>query len=219
MSYVNAIIQLSNGQPFYLFKTLMFIEWLWLMLSLNYITSHKCTLLNNVNLHPTSLQCTALSRWQRFFQSYAPKNCDPAYFTKTKHAKSPTLDFPNALELQFFDLRPWGVNHSSLIAHSYTGSALSLCGGKNAIEKKERTTIVHQVWEAHDSSDDPEKPHDFPRLKCLNTSPLHVLVVQVRWVHGKKQQTIIFPVKVYFHLTFSNKKREFLLPHVIPELS
>ena len=23
-----------------------------------------------------------------------------------------------------------------------------------------------------------------PRLKCLNTSPLHVLVVQVRWVHG-----------------------------------
>lgn len=31
-----------------------------------------------------------------------------------------------------------------------------------------------------------------PRLKCLNTSPLHVLVVKVRWVHGKKQQTILF---------------------------
>lgn len=62
----------------------------------------------------------------------------------------------------------------------------------------------------------PTWPH--PRLKCLNTSPLHVLVVKVRWVHGKKAaDNYFFPVsESVFHLTFSNKKEPF--PHVIPEI-
>lgn len=216
MSYVKAIIQLSNGQPFYLFKTLMFIEWLWLMLSLNYITSHKCTLLNNVNLHPTSLQCTALSRWQRFSQSYAPKKLWSSLIYKDETRQKSNVRLPKCPWTII--LRSEALRCESQLAHSSFMQGQVWFVWEKRI-RKERTTIVHQVWEAPDSSDDPEKPHDFPRLKCLNTSPLHVLVVQVRWVHGKKQQTIIFPVKVYFHLTFSNKKREFLLPHVIPELS
>lgn len=66
----------------------------------------------------------------------------------------------------------------------------------------------------------PPRPH--PRLKCLNTSPLHVLVVKVRWVHGLKKRDLkkkitqkkaadnSFPVsESVFHLTFSNKKEPF----------
>lgn len=64
-------------------------------------------------------------------------------------------------------------------------------------------------------------PHPHPRLKCLNTSPLHVLVVKVRWVHGLKKRDLkknhtkkaadnSFPVsESVFHLTFSNKKEPF----------
>lgn len=48
----------------------------------------------------------------------------------------------------------------------------------------------------------------FPRLKRLNTSPLHVLVVKVRWVHGTSSRWLYSSSqwKCIF-LTFSNKKR------------
>lgn len=56
-----------------------------------------------------------------------------------------------------------------------------------------------------------------PRLKRLNTSPMHVLVVKVRWVHGTSRR-FFFP-KVsgsvfYLFFTFSNKKRNISPHHV-----
>ncbi len=44
-----------------------------------------------------------------------------------------------------------------------------------------------------------------PRLKRLNTSPLHVLVVKVRWVHGTSSRWFFFlkSVEVYFYFIYN----------------
>lgn len=123
-----------------------------------------------------------------------------------------------------FNVRPWGVwqlTHSS----STWGQVLFAWENK-CRRKRESPPIVHKlrgfqglllfIWRPLTPAPATTTPR-FPRLKCMNTSPLHVLVVQVRWVHGKKAADNYFSSESVFHLTFSNKKES--LPHVIPELS